>query len=632
MFGCQIGSYSNPFNNITSVVIWCPQYFRRWSRIKDMPGRLITFLLLFSIPFCTVGQQLPVNGARLNYTQIMFDHPEVFGAEEYTVQVALNNQQGQFDAPVKEWKDSSTASMVSGFNFGERYIWRYAGIHNGKKLEWQRPFAFEILKDIYADTNYYRVTVLTPNTDIKTDGLIALDEMRTIVDRRGSFVWFLPEGARSRIPAGAINDLRLTPAGTLTFIEGKKAIETDLNGNKLWQAPKDTTPDGRITPIISKQYNYTHCFMRLPNGNYMVQCKIYEPVPVSLIHLMARDSVDSIPEMQYDIIKEFDKKGILTWSWNSKNYFSGAELKEMIETQPDSGILAKEPGGHLNAFNVDDKGRYVFAGFRNISRVVKIDKLTGKAEHSWGSKMTSGGADEGDGFFLKQHDVSLLADGSIAVFSNGNIAAVKGKPLEPSEVVVFSQPSNGLASKVIWRYECKLGDMPVHSVRGGNISELKNGNLLVCMGNVNRIFEVTRNKQIVWQAQVAKYVKNISMWIPKSLYRVHYTSSLYPCYFSIQTGCDTLTGIAASFNLKIFNNGSEGDAYVVNISSSSGNYQKHFSTNTVQSGKYIVFNIAPGSVSTSNEKVSVSVTSQINPDLEKIAALQFIPTANNHAH
>ncbi len=608
-------------------------------------GAVLLFLLVVS--HLAHGQMWPAEGAKLNYTQVMFEHPKVPGAEVYLLQVYADNGDEKI-SKVAESIDSSTATMISGLQFGRKYSWKYTGIKSGRQTGWVGPMSFEILKNKYADTSVYRLRVLNNDVNANETGLLVLDEVRTIADRNGNFVWFLPPDSETGRPEGEINDLQLTRAGTLTFLEGRKAVESDLNGNILWMAPKNTVLPDSVKGLMPNPYSYNHCFKRLADGNYMVQSKINEPVPPSLISTVnpsqtaapaslsvgelqrqpagAPMSIPTAPRiiggatgLQYDIIKEFDKKGRLIWSWNSKNYFTLDEVKNMLQAPPDSGVLAREPGGHLNAFDVDEKNGFVFAGFRNVSRVVKIDLKSGKAIRSWGAAMPLGGADDGDGFFAKQHDVTLLHDGSIAVFSNGNLpSANSGLPVEPSSVVIFSDSAK---SRLLWKFDCRFDGIVYHSLRGGSINELKDGNLLVCMGKTNRVFEVTREKKVVWQAEMEKYDLNFSAWQPNSLYQVYYTSSLYPCYFSVTTDSDILCDRAPSCKLRIFNAGTEEDRYKVKISSVKGAYGNELTTQVIRSGKSVNLEISPNKKPAGGDVVKVIISSVTNPDFIRIVSL-----------
>src|ERR1019366_8319741 len=162
------------------------------------------------------------------------------------------------------------------------------------------------------------------------------------------------------------------------------------------------------------------------------------------------------------------------------------------------------------------------------------------------------------------------------------------------------------------------------SARGGNVDKLNNHNFLVCMGAINRIFEVTRDKQVVWNALVEQNTHNDSGWIAKPLYRVHYTSSLYPCYFTVQTNRDSLSKTNASFTLKIFNKGTESDSYSVSVLSPSKSFNQNRRSTTIRAGRSANFEISPATIPATGEKVEVVVRSNTNPDLKRKFVLQWV--------
>ena len=100
---------------------------------------------------------LPAPGTKLNYTQIMFEHPQIYGADAYLIEIAADSI--SFDHPMVEQTDSSTATMLSNFKFGNKYAWRYTGLHNGKQLGWNGPYNFEILNHPFQDKKIFRVKV-----------------------------------------------------------------------------------------------------------------------------------------------------------------------------------------------------------------------------------------------------------------------------------------------------------------------------------------------------------------------------------------------------------------------------------------------------------------------------------------
>ena len=81
----------------------------------------------------------------------------------------------------------------------------------------------------------------------------------------------------------------------------------------------------------------------------------------------------------------------------------------------------------------------------------------------------------------------MLADGHILVFDNGTHRG--------SSRVLEIDPTT---RKVVWKYE-GAPEQPFFSKwRGGN-QRLENGNTVICESERGRVFEVTREGEIVWE-------------------------------------------------------------------------------------------------------------------------------------
>jgi hypothetical protein len=270
---------------------------------------------------------IPQPGSKLNYTQIMFEHPQIAGAEEYLVEVALNDGNNLFTKPIIHQTDSSTAVMLSNFEFGKKYIWRYTGLHNQNELGWNGPYNFEILNGPAVDEKSFRIRVLQNDSTSEAGGLIVLDMSGNIIDRSGKFVWYLPIATQNEPdPHLTLNDtgtgfrslenfdMRITPIGTVTFLNGARAEERDLNANLIWKAPyrHDYHFDSLNTGL---PYRYHHGFKRLSNGNFMVLDKatfIKSKAQMGSQNAPAEKSTDTGSfDLAYEIIKEFDK--MVTW-------------------------------------------------------------------------------------------------------------------------------------------------------------------------------------------------------------------------------------------------------------------------------------------------------------------------------
>ena len=577
-----------------------------------------------------LGQVIPLEGAKLNYTQIMFDHPQMPGAEEYLIELGLAESNSPFERPVAQKSTFSTACMISNLEFGRKYIWKYTAYRKGNAIGTKGPFYFEILSDMHVDRGLNQVRILLRDSTQSSGGLIALDVCQTIVDRNGNFVWFLPVDSVSELGKATmhlqqemVNDLRITPFGTVTLMNGERPQERNLNGRIVWQAPPKSAFSNDSIPA----YDYHHCLRRLSNGNYMVLDRenVHENAALAKKWGVGSGSDDQDKVVMVDeVIREFDKKNNLVWKWSSENYFNTNELKNLIQSKPDRGVIMTIPGGHMNAFDVDEKNGFIYAGFRNVSRVIKIEKKTEQVVMAWGNFMSYQNMSNGDGFFLKQHETTLLRNGNIAVYNNGQLAEPDDTTAQVSSVVVFTQEHDTVASKIAWKFDCNFDSIHKISVRGGSVDELKNGNLLVCMGSINRVFEVTRDKRIVWSAVVETRGQAIGNWSPMPLFKTHYASSLYPCYFTIQTSADTLNKKALGFELKVFNDGTESDWYEINVTSPSGLFEWHLVTEELISGSSVSFRISPKKMPSQSESITVLVQSKTNPNFKRVMNLKYV--------
>jgi hypothetical protein len=304
----------------------------------------------------------------------------------------------------------------------------------------------------------------------------------------------------------------------------------------MWKGPKvDTASPNYIE-------NYHHAFDRLPSGNFMVAGN----------HTVPINTGDTIVNARFGVVGEYDRRGKLLWKWDSYYYFKQEDL--LFKKGPDG---KPDVATHLNAFEYADSGRTIYAGFRDMNRIVKVDWASGKVLAAYGSPMPSGDAPTGKDFFNKQHDVTLLRNGNLAVFNNDSI----GVPGIISSAVIFTQVKQpGEQSRIVWEFPCKWDSLTDgKSEKGGNIDELPNGNFLINMGSLHRCIEITPDKKIVWDVVEEYYNKDSAKYLPMRQYRSHYVSSLYPCWFSVLIRSNTSKAVT----VELMNEGTEADSYSV---------------------------------------------------------------------
>jgi hypothetical protein len=134
---------------------------------------------------------------------------------------------------------------------------------------------------------------------------------------------------------------------------------------------------------------------------------------------------------------------------------------------------------HVNALDLTAAG-HIAISCRANSRVAIIDPATQKLV--W--KLT-------EPEISMQHHVTCLDNGNIQIFDNG-----MNKPDDlPYSRVIEVDPKT---SKVVWEYKAN----PPQQFFSAHISRaqrLKLGNVFICEGNSARLFEVTRNNEVVWE-------------------------------------------------------------------------------------------------------------------------------------
>jgi hypothetical protein len=134
---------------------------------------------------------------------------------------------------------------------------------------------------------------------------------------------------------------------------------------------------------------------------------------------------------------------------------------------------------HLNSLDMTPGGELIIS-CRNNSRVAIIDLEAKKIIWKIGDPMVS-----------LQHHATYVENGNIQIFDNGAQRPLSGPYSRIIEV-------NTNSSEIVWEYK----GQPSHQFFSSFISSaqrLPMGNVLICEGASGRLFEVTRQGEIVWE-------------------------------------------------------------------------------------------------------------------------------------
>jgi outer membrane protein assembly factor BamB len=123
----------------------------------------------------------------------------------------------------------------------------------------------------------------------------------------------------------------------------------------------------------------------------------------------------------------------------------------------------------------------IVVSFRNISTVVMMERATGKIVWELSSPPLA-----------QQHDPRPLDNGNLLIFDNGTHR--RDHPATYSRVIEVDPRTN----TIVWQYaDQSLFEFFSPYISGAQ--RLANGNTLICEGVHGRLFEVTREGEVVWE-------------------------------------------------------------------------------------------------------------------------------------
>jgi len=556
---------------------------------KIIYGFSICLILL--INKAKAQELIPLDGASINYTEIMFEYPEYIGADKYHLYIkrCVNNDcVDLFDS-----LHLTQAVMINGiFEFGSDYRWSYKAIIKDSVVYSSDWYTFKILKSDLVNHDFQKIEIHKNGKSRIKDGLIFLDGFKTAIRYDGTPVWFLP-GVASAI---GLRDMEITPAGTVTYLMSHDAIEVNINGEELWRAPEI---EG--TTVFNREI-YHHEFSRLRNGHYIVAGKILvsqeedEGVVVSRPH---------VPEMDFlsDIIAEFNSSGELIWSYKVL-----PEIKKRFGIFPTAEAKNARLLGHMNGITVDKDDSIIYASFKNFNAVFKIKKSSHEILQILGNqKIRFTDSTQKSDLFAQQHCPIILKNGNLLLFDNGNKKEGSG--------IVEIKTGKSKKTKKVWDYRIKkLGVEMNYAPNMGSVQVLPDEDILSSMGCINTVFEINRAGDPIWHANTFfnSGWPNKTAWEPQSSYRIKWSSSLYPSYFTIQhASTKDSINLKSGISFYINNEGTEDDEYEIIIMQPQYNIilKSVITRVSAQNSKLIEIKSKELSKLTLNTEVSISVKS-----------------------
>ncbi len=519
--------------------------------------RITLTLFLFLFNKSIYSQVYPSNAVVLNHVHIMFEYPQVKGAERYKIQIAKNNAASFDKNIIYEGNDSSTSHLIhEKIRFGNKYRWRYEAYKSKNKLFSSAEFEFETVNTKLLDI--FKANITKYDSTKALPGLIFLD-YGVVIDRKGNLILVTDSfGVEKR-------DFSMTLNGTITYVRNGVATDQNLNGDVLWQSPKIKNDKYVV-------FDFHHDVTKLRNGNYLSLCKVNDLVNVSY------------NKKFNEAIIELDPKNNLVWLWREKDYISDT-----------TGM----PTTHLNSIFLDEKENKIFVSARDINTVFTVNHKTSKIEECIGRKINKESEYYPQEWFSGQHSAQLVDNGNIILFNNNTMPG-RGNITGIMEMNRPTPQKKEIEMAFFYYYDFGKGEN--YCAKGGDINKLKNNNYLISSSAYNRNFEMTPAQEIVWECRPERLDTVSKTWSGIGSYRINYLETLYPSFFTLEMVYlnDKLSGY------KIVNRGSGSDEYEIVIKDLSG---KTIETvkKTLLAGKYFLINANISKIS------AIKVTSQSNP-------------------
>jgi hypothetical protein len=310
---------------------------------------------------------------------------------------------------------------------------------------------------------------------------------------------------------------------------GGRVERFDWNGTLRWYFEYSTD-----------QHCLHHDIQMLPNGNILMIAWEYKS---------AQDAISkgrnptSIPQGQLwpdhliEVHPNNDSGGTIVWEWHLWDHL----IQDYDSTKENYGVVPDHPelvdinyGGkvladwtHINSVDYSEEYDQILLSVLTFNEIWIIDHSTTTEEaaghtggrygkggdllYRWGNPLTYKRGNQTNQILFGQHDAEWIASGlpgagDILIFNNGI-----GRPSEAYSTIEEITPpmeSDGTyrcdpnstygPQESTWKY---TADQPTDffAINLGGAQRLPNGNTLICNGPAGRFFEVTSEKEIVWQ-------------------------------------------------------------------------------------------------------------------------------------
>ena len=304
-----------------------------------------------------------------------------------------------------------------------------------------------------------------------------------LIDMRGQVVhhWVMKHASGTHpklLPNGNLLWQGRGPEAMSGFgANGTELVEVDWDGNEVW----------RYDDLF-----LNHDFVRLDNGNTIINRFVQIPDSIAAKIKGGISGTEREGKIWSCSFQEITKEGNVIWEW--KHY-------EHLDPKTDifCPLCYRSMWGYTNSLDVFPNGN-ILCTFRLLNTIAIIDKKTGEIIWRWGPEHSLG----------HPHCCTILDNGNILLFDNG--LHRKGKESGIPDVAAARVIEvNPRTNEIEWEYKDPNAPNFYSAICGG-AQRLPNGNTLICESTKGRFFEVTPDKEIVWEYISPFMVRRPPLW------------------------------------------------------------------------------------------------------------------------
>ena len=268
---------------------------------------------------------------------------------------------------------------------------------------------------------------------------------------------------------------------------GGQLAEYDWSGKKVWE-------------YIDRYHS--HCFTELRNDNFLIAQWRAIPDAVTKKVKGGQPGTEREGIMWGEAIQEIDRSGKILWEWLTFEHLD-PEIDILCPLCP------RDRWTNINALHELPDGN-ILVSMRLTNTILIIDRKTGKIIWRWGPGQIS-----------HQHNPTLLENGNILLFDNG--AHRPYTAIDYSRVVEVN-PKTG---EIEWEYK-ENPVVELNSFICSGAQRMPNGNTVICECTKGRLFEVTREGDLVWEYYSPFYYDHQIFGTNNMIFRVYRYGADHP--------------------------------------------------------------------------------------------------------